>query len=249
MIEIRTVCTHDAKKLANTLVRLLEAEQHRVRLIFGRQSLAELEGAKSAREAVLIIWSPDAPSQTYMLEWAHNIDPSRLIEIALAPGWPRINRKAPVIDFSGWRGERGARAWNALNERLRAVARVLEPPRPQKHAALALGLASMAAVGVAAVVRVNDTPAPPEPTQEPFEMTMNEEVIGLGGALVAIEPPSADEPELQRLPNPRFTPLQPAPEPALMPIEPYTMPEIRDPTLLERLSALNPLRLDGRGDD
>jgi hypothetical protein len=247
MTDIRTVCTHDAKKLADTLVRLLEAEQHAVRLTYGRQSLAELEAAKEARDAVLIIWSPDAPSQTYMLEWARNIAPERLIEIALAPGWPRIDRKAPVIDFTTWRGERGARAWNALNDRLRAVARALEPPKPPpKRAALALGLASVAAVGVAAVVRMNEPADAPALAEEPLQTAHGEEPlgVGVGGPLDAVEPPSADEPLLQRLPNPRFSPLQPIPEPDLMEIEPYTPPEIRDPTLMERLRALNPLRGD-----
>lgn len=247
MTDIRTVCTHDAKKLADTLVRLLEAEQHSVRLTYGRQSLIELEAAKEARDAVLIIWSPDAPSQTYMLEWARNIHPERLIEIALAPGWPRIDRKAAVIDFTTWRGERGARAWNALNDRLRAVARALEPPRPPpKRAALALGLASVAAVGVAAVVRMNEPADAPTLPEEPTQTAQSEEPLGVGGPLDAVEPLSApDEPPLRRMPNPRFVPLQPVPEPDLMRIEPYTPPEIRDPTLLERLRAFNPWRGDG----
>lgn len=246
MIDIRTVCTHDGRKLANTLVRLLEAEQHQVRLTFGRQSLSELDAAKASHDAVLIIWSPDAPSQTYMLEWARSIDPNRLVEIALTPSWPRIERVAPVIDFTAWRGERGARPWNALNERLRAVARTMEPPKAPTRAAIAVGLASVAAVGVAAVVRVNDGP-PPAPVDEPTHTALVEETTGLGGALEAIEPPSVEDVfTIQSTRMPRV-PLMPAtPTPELVEVKPFDPPEIRDPTLLERLRALNPLRLVDR---
>jgi hypothetical protein len=243
MIDIRTVCTHDARKLAETLVRLLEAEQHRVRLIYGRQSLNELDAAMLSRDAVLVIWSPDAPSQNYMHEWVRSIDPSRLVEIALAPGWPRIERRAQVIDFAGWRGERGARAWNALNERLRAVTRVLESPRPApKRAVLALGMASAAAIGAALVVRVNESPTSPV-SEEPVETAAAPESIGMGGPLDAIEPPSIDEaPPVRILASPRFDPLELTPPTDLVALTEYVGPEIRSPTLLERLAALNPLR-------
>lgn len=246
MIDIRTVCTHDGRKLANTLVRLLEAEQHTVRLTFGRQSLIDLEAAKASHDAVLIIWSPDAPSQTYMLEWARNIDPKRLVEIALTPAWPRIERVAPVIDFTAWRGERGARPWNALNERLRAVARTMEPPRPPTRAVIAAGLATVAAVGVAAVVRV-DTSQPQDPVAEPTQSALAPAPTGLGGALEAIEPPSVEDVftiQATRMPRVPLMPAVPAPE--LVEVQPFDPPEIRDPTLLERLRALNPLRLVDR---
>jgi hypothetical protein len=247
MIDIRTVCTHDGKKLANMLVRLLEAEEHHVRLTFGRQSLSELEAAKEASDAVLIIWSPDAPSQIYMLEWARSIAPERLVEISLTPGWPRINRVAPVIDFSAWRGERGARAWNALNERLRAVQRAQEPSQTPKRAALALGLASVAAVGVAAVVRANDNPAP-APTDEFVHTAQADARSGLGGALVAIEPPSVEDVFMIQSTRMPRVPLIPAPAADLVEVQPFDPPEMRDPTLLERLRALNPLRFVDRDD-
>lgn len=247
MIDIRTVCTHDGRKLANTLVRLLEAEQHKVRLTFGRQSLMELEAAKGSQDAVLIIWSPDAPSQTYMLEWARTIDPNRLVEIALTPAWPRINRVAPVIDFTAWRGERGARPWNALNERLRAVSRTMEPQKAPTRAVLAAGLAGVAAVGVAAVVGVQPE-APSAPVDEPTHTAFAPETAtGLGGALEAIEPPSVEDVftiQSTRMPRVPLLPAMPAPE--LVELEPFDPPEIRDPTLLERLRALNPLRLIDR---
>jgi hypothetical protein len=249
MIGIRTVCTHDGRTLANTLVRLLEAEEHQVRLTFGRQSLAELDAAQASSDAVIIIWSPDAPSQTYMQEWARRIAPERLVEIGLTPGWPRIYRVAPVIDFSAWRGERGARPWNALNERLRAVQRAMEPSRPPYRAALAVGLAGVAAVGVAAVVRVDNAPPPPAVDESTHTASLNETSPGLGGALEAVEPPSVEDVfTIQTTRMPRV-PLMPAvPSPDLVELEPFDPPTIRDPTLLERLRALNPLRLVDRDD-
>jgi DNA-binding NtrC family response regulator len=117
MIDVRIICTYDAAKLAETLTRLLEAEEHRVRLTIGRQAMTELDSALETRDAVLLIWSPDARSQTYMLEWARRIEEARVIDITLTPDWPRLGRKSTVaIDFTQWRGERSERAaWNALN--------------------------------------------------------------------------------------------------------------------------------------
>lgn len=239
MIDIISVSTHDAKKLAADLVRLLEAEEHSVRMLVGRQSQLAIPDAKSSRDAVLIIWSEDAASQTYMREWLSQIDASRLVEIATSPGWPeRKDRKAAVIDFSSWRGERGGRAWNALSDRLKAVANVIEPPKPPaRHAAVVLGAVSLAVIGLAAGVRDNQGLPIIAPTQE----TANEQVVELeaprdsvGGAIVTIEPASVDD--LAPLP-----PLRP------LTIRPYTrtpvelslvslapIPEVRDPTLIER---------------
>jgi hypothetical protein len=253
MIDIRIVCAHDALKLAEMLMRLLEAEEHQVRLLVGRQSLADLEPAKTTRDAVVLIWSANAPSQHYMREWARNISPMRLVEIARAPGWPQSERKAPVIDFINWRGERGARAWNALNDRLRAVARVMEPPKPaQNRAAMALGIASIAAVTGAAMVRMHEPTTPvaeaPEATEQVLAAAPDPSV-GLGGPLDAVEPASAEELQLHRLPNPRFVPLDLPAEPDLF-VEPdYTMAELPPPTLLERLASLNPLRDFGSDND
>ena len=253
MIDIRIVCTHDALKLAEMLTRLLEAEEHQVRLLVGRQSVADLEAAKTSRDAVLIIWSANAPSQHYMREWARNISPMRLVEIARAPGWPQSERKAPVIDFINWRGERGARAWNALNERLRAVARIMEPPKPaQNRAAMALGIASIAAVTGAAMVRMHEPAAPLVEASEATEQVLAatpDPSVGLGGPLDAIEPPSAEELELHRLPNPRFVPLDMPGEPELFVGPNYEMAELPPPRLLERLASLNPLRDFGSDDD
>ncbi len=239
MIDIITVSTHDAKKLAADLVRLLEAEEHTVRMLIGRQSRLAIEDAKSSQDAVLIIWSEDAPSQSYMLEWLSQIDAARLIEIATAPGWPeRKGRKAAVIDFSSWRGERGGRAWNALSDRLKAVANVIEPPKPPaRHAPIMLGVMSLAAVGLAAGVRDNqDAIAPPaqEAAQEQIaELEAPHDSVG--GAIVPIEPASMDD--LAAVPNLRqlnVTPLQLQQiELAQARFEP--IPEVRDPTFIELL--------------
>jgi hypothetical protein len=250
MIDIITVSTHDAKKTASDLARLLEAEEHRVRLIIGRQSEIAIPEAKESLDAVLIIWSEDAPSQTYMREWLRQIDASRLVEVATAPGWPeRRDRKAPVIDFTNWRGERGGRAWNALNERLRQVTRVIEPPKPPpRHAALALGLASVAAVGVAMGVRLNDSPLVPTTEEQTLQTVQLEAPTqNVGGAVYAVEPASMDD--LATLPPIR--PLRIAPI-EMHEIDFYVLrnepiPEVRDPTLMERLSRFNPL--GGNGDE
>lgn len=251
MLDIRIVCTHDALddpiRSAETLTRLLEAEEHQVRLIYGRQSIAELETAKAARDAVLIIWSPDAPSQHYMLEWAHSIDPSRLVEIARAPGWPKIERKAPVIDFTTWRGERGSRAWTALSDRLRTVARELSPSKPPpKHAAMALGLAGLAAVGGAAMLRLNEgsAPLPRSDAAAPIIALVEPDEAALGGPVVSIEPAYIEDLEpIERIASPRFVPLELS-SPDLVELAQYTPPELREPTLLERLRELNPLRAE-----
>lgn len=242
MIDIITVSTHDAKKLAADLVRLLEAEEHNVRLLVGRQSQTAIEDAKTSRDAVLIIWSEDAPSQTYMREWLRQSDPTRLIEIATAPGWPeRKDRKAQVIDFSSWRGERGGRAWNALSDRLKVVSNVVEPPKPPaRHAAIALGIVSIAAVGVAMSVRNNQdliTPTTDAPLETQVAAELDAPTDAVGGAIYAMEPASVDD--LASLP-----PLRPINMQALhiAPIEFEQarfapVPDVRDPTLIERLQS------------
>ncbi len=242
MIDIRIVCTYDAVPYAEALMRLLGAEQHNVHLCYGRQALGELEAASELREAVLLVWSYDAPGQHYMLEWARTIDPARLVEVARAPGAPRLERRAPVIDFANWRGERGARAWVALNDRLRAVARVLEPPKlQQRHAALALGLASVAAVGGAVFVRANDTVEPPAPVELQARLP---DPISTGGPIDAIEPASLEEEIVVRSFAARLASFERGHEAELQEIAALEHMDIRDPTLLERLWSLNPLRGD-----
>lgn len=245
MIDIRIVCTHDAVSFAETLMRLLAAEEHRVRLVYGRNSLNELESAKSDRDAVMLIWSYDAPSQHYMLEWLHGIDDTRLIQVARAPGAPRSDRRAPVIDFTNWRGERGARAWIALNDRLRAVTRAMEPAKPPpRRAAMALGLASVAAVTSAVFVRMNEEPMTPV-AQEASETTVAAHASSdaLGGPLVAVEPASMEDVALRVRPiGSRLQPLE-ITAADLTPLAEVPDTEIRDPTLIERITEFNPLRI------
>lgn len=253
MTDIHAVCAYDATDFVETkIVRLLEAEQHRVRLTVGRQSGAEIDIVRKSKCAVLLVWSPSACSQSYMIDWAKGVDPSRLVEIATAPDWPRIARETPVIDFSKWRGDRGSRAWEMLKDRLRTVSRQFEPPKPPpKRPAMALGMASLAAVLGAAVVRINDTgvsqqPAAAPPSGDEFADTPLDPSVGLGGVLDAPEPASiGDMPELHRLPVQRFTPIDYEPVSLSSPPTPDIL-DIRDPTLMERLQAINPLR---RGDD
>jgi hypothetical protein len=245
MIDIVTVSTHDAKKLVADLVRLLEAEEHRVRVICGRHQASEIEAAKTARHAVMMVWSKDAPSSSYMLEWLRQSDASRLIEIATAPGWPeRKDRKASVIDFSNWRGVRGGRAWHALNERLRAVANAIDPPKPPaKHAAAALGVASLAAVAVAIGVRTNEAPngAPPLEPQQTAQQ-LEAPTVSVGGAVFATEPASLEDLALVPDVRPLRIPLvEITPAPQLAELQNAPLPEVRDPTFLERLREFNPL--------
>jgi hypothetical protein len=248
MIDIRIVCAHDGLNFAETLARLLGAEQHNVRLTYGRLSPLEIEASRASREAVLLIWSFDAPGQHYMLEWARGIDPSRLVEVARTPGAPRVERRAPIVDFAQWRGERGCRAWNALNDRLRVVARVVDPPRgPPKQAALALGLASVAAVGGALFVRVSEAPAAaaPAPAQQVEHETVAvaQASIGMGGAIEVVEPPTFEEDIHVRTYGRNLAQAIRGPDLAAAEAAPSF--ELRDPTFLERLAALNPLRHDG----
>ncbi len=244
MIDVRIVCSHDAVKLAEMLTRLLEAEEHRVRLTYGRQALLELEDAREARDAVLLIWSPDARSQTYMLEWVRNIDPARLVEISRgASDFHPIKRLAAVIDFTNWRGERGARAWKALTERLGVIARSLAPPAPVPAKALmAMGVASMAAVAGAVIVRVN-MPTEPIATPAPLEqIAAIEPDDGVGGALTAIEPASFDEDMIRLRRYSQLEPIDMTPSVPLAPLVVYEEAELRDATILERLDgALNML--------
>ncbi|MGD9981354.1 MAG: hypothetical protein AB7H66_17130 [Hyphomonadaceae bacterium] len=243
MIDIITVSTHDARKLVADLVRLLEAEEHRVRVISGRQSAAEIDAAKTSRDAILIVWSKDAPSSTYMRQWLTESDAARLVEIATATGWPeRKDRKAPVIDFSAWRGERGGRAWNALNDRLKAIANVVDPPKPPAlHAAVGLGVASLAAVVVAVGVRSGEAPvSAPALAPQQAAQTLEAPTVSVGGAVYAMEPASLEDlalvPDVRPLHMP-LVDLTPAPELASLRNEP--LPEVRDPTLMERLRELN----------
>lgn len=252
MIDVTIVCTHDAVKTAEMLTRLLEAEEHQVRLLHGRQSASAMQAVKASNDAVLLIWSANAPSQHYMLEWARNIDQARLIEIGRAAGWPRSERKAPVIDFVQWRGERGGRAWNALNDRLRLIQRQFEPAKPPpRRAAMALGLASIAAVGGAVMVRMNDQTIEAAPmtgvSNEQIAEAPLDPAAGLGGAVNAFEPASAED-EFRPIWAARYSAL-PHLAPDLLHPSSYSAPELRDPTLMERITAFNPLRDNDRDDD
>ncbi|MGE0741526.1 MAG: hypothetical protein AB7O98_09305 [Hyphomonadaceae bacterium] len=249
MIDVHIICTYDAQKMADNLVRLLEAEQHIVRLSFGRQTLSELEEAQRARSAVLLIWSKSAPSASYMREWARGIDPMRLAEISVSATPPQIDRDAHVIDFTHWReSDRGSRAWNALNERLLEIARALDPAAevPARKAALgSTGVMTAATAGLMIMAGAASAPADLQPVAPASFDVADEQMsdYAMGGPLDAVEPISAEDMDnLRPLPVSRFTPLEPLPPPDLHTVGPLRTNEIRDATLLERLVALNPLR-------
>lgn len=245
MIDVRIVCTHDAAKLAEEITRLLEAEEHRVRLTYGRQAMLELEDAKGARDAVLLIWSPNARSQSYMLEWARNIEPARLIEIAKGTSdHPAVKRLAAVIDFSTWRGQRGARAWKALTERLGTITRIFEPPEPMSARTLmTAGFATAAAAAGIFVMHANSPVAQDLITPVPLEdVALVDPNAGMGGPLSAIEPASLDDDVLRLRHYPALAPLPETSAPLSELVE-YQEPQLRDPTLLERLESINPLRV------
>jgi hypothetical protein len=248
MIDVRIICSHDAFKLAETLTRLLEAEEHRVRLLSGRQSVVELEDARETKDAIILIWSPDARSQTYMREWGSKIASARIIDLTLIQDLPPLERKVSPIDFGEWRGERSLRnqAWRLLNERLQGVARALNPPKPPpKYAALALGVASAAAVAGAVALRL-DLPDMDRSGGD----TAHEQLVaadpstGLGGPMIAVEPASVLDTQMLPVRNFPDAPLMREPNATMhlasLPV--LREYELRDPTIIERLSVFNPLR-------
>jgi len=252
MTDVRIIASYDAARLAETLTRLLEAEQHRVRLSLGRQTMGELEDARTSHDAVLLIWSPDARSQSYMREWAIKIDPRRLVELATTPDAPKIARKAPVVDFAQWRGERGGGAWHGMVDRLRAVEHFLNPPKPPSKMALAaMGMASAAAVTGAVFLRVNDTSLPTASAEEnpnTQQLAAADPSTGLGGPLSAVEPASIDDDLLHVRPTANLRPMRAQAPARLADVPDVRYMSLRDETLLERLNAFNPLRqlnLDG----
>lgn len=243
MIEIRIVCAHDAVNLAEMLTRLLEAEEHRVQLSYGRHTLHEVEDARTTRGAVLLIWSPNARSQTYMIEWARNIDPALLIEIAQdASDWPSIKRASGVIDFTNWRGQRGARCWKALNERLAVVTRTLMPPKPPLRTLGAIGAASLAAVSGAVFVGLHPTGQKDGTAAIMAQVAVIDASSGVGGPLWTIEPASMDDGSLRQRRLPPMALIDASPAEPLADLPELESFELRDPTLLERLNAYNPLR-------
>jgi hypothetical protein len=246
MIDIRLVYTHDAAPFAENLARLLAAEDYNVRSCCGRRTLHEIEASRNAKEAVMLVWSYDAPGQHFMLEWARATDASRLVEVSRAPGAPRKERRAPIIDFASWRGERSARAWLALSDRLRAVARVLDPPKPaQVQATVALGLASMAAVAGAFVVRANDSYEAPVAPEQQAMLAPSSVSAGMGGAMRAVEPASYGNAAVHvRAYSEAAIPLASSASASLQQIaaiEPVEFrPEGRNPTLLEQFANFLP---------
>lgn len=238
MIDIRIVCTYDGEDTAHTLMRVLTAEQHGVQITYDRKSVEDIEAARHAHEAVILIWSYEAASSRRMWRWLDAIHPNRVIELAQAPGWPESERRrAPVIDFAKWRGERGGRAWSALQDRLRAVNNVLYPTDPlPKRAAAGAAVASVAVIASLVLTRGAEPPyAVVALPDDEHTVASVDEPIGIGGATDFIEPASIDDPgqfqahRLRRLEQMSTQTVALAPMPQLAELE------IRDPTLMERI--------------
>lgn len=241
MTQIRIVCAIGETETAETLRRLLTAEQHDVRISKGRHSGADLKRARTQQEAVVLIWCQGARTGQFMLDWRETIPAERLIEIARTTKAPRSAKGAAMIDFTDWRGERGGAAWTALTERLREVSARWEPPppvvitKPPPIRAIALTAMLSACAATAVFFMLNrQAPAPTPVAEAVVEDVIEFEPlpagIGMGGAVDAAEPPSAEE-------------LSPRPQPVER-----AEPEA-EPTLLERLLAFNPIGDDDRPRD
>jgi hypothetical protein len=243
MLEIRIVCAHEAIPLAEMLMRLLEAEEYRVRMSYGRQSLQDLEETSASQSLVLLIWSPNARSQTYMIEWARTIEPAHLIEIAHhVSDCPPIKRLAAVIDFTNWRGQRGARCWKSLDERLAAIIRARTQKVPLRTLAT-IGAAGLAAVSAAVVMGVH-TPQPETMVALTEDAALDDPSSGIGGPLSAIEPESMDDGSIILRHYPEMALIEAQPAQTLADLPELGTIELREPTLLERLNSYNPLRRD-----
>ena len=242
MMAVRLVCTHDGVKTARMLARVLAAEGYSIDISYGRaslQQLEQLEQSSDKAEAIVLIWSLDAPVALYMLQWRQRADPSSLIEIARAKIWPDQPRRAPVIDFNGWNGERGSAPWRALQERLRAQDRACAPPRPApKRAALALGAVSALAAGSALVMRVQDADRSASlPQAEAQTAAAAESPEGLGGPLTTFEPASIEAMQFGPLAA-HVDPIEASTPPRLLESEVAPPLIARNEPLLDRIAAL-----------
>lgn len=256
MISVRIVSTYDGVKTAETLARLLAAEEHPVKTHHARSSLEQLDVAKADGDAVILVWSVDAPMQSYMRRWADEIDPARLVEIARSQSWPPSEkRRYPVIDFSSWNGGRGGSSWRLLTERLRTVARSMEPAKPQPvRAAAAVLMVGVVAVGAAAWQRAQApevTPAaPPAADAVVAEAPAAIPSGGVGGPLRMEEPASLDDQSLLIEPTaPRARLLDAPKQEELIRPEVSAPMEFHDASLMQRLSSLAAPLLRGDEDD
>ena len=243
MTDIRIICTHDGLKTAQTLERLLAALEYAVELCYGRNSLEHLEAARAGREAVILVWSVDAPTTLYMRQWAEGIDDSRLIEIARSPNWPTYaKRRNNVIDFSKWNGERAGSAWRALIDRLEGVQHAMAPKGPIPWRALgSMAAASALVVGGASWQRMHDTPPPaPDVAEAPSatQIVQASSSDGMGGSLEISEPASRDDLDRITISPVRAHLLDTPAAPDLVHPEIADPMEFRDPTVLQRLSLL-----------
>lgn len=251
MTAVIIVCTYDGLDAARDLERVLAAEDHVVEILYGPAANAQAANARAGAQSVVLVWSRGAGGSSYIAHWRNNVEPARLIEVAVCDGWPTHQRRWPVIDFANWKGRRGSAAWRALEERLRTIARANLPPKPvPTRAALALGAASLMAVGAAVFVRVNEAPQPivaAAPTQDQFALGP-QSFEGQGGPLRYAEPAGMDDPDVRVGPFARATPIT-ASVPRLLAVDDLAPPvQVRASGLLGRIVDIaEPLldRVDG----
>jgi hypothetical protein len=108
-----------------------------------------------------------------------------------------------------------------------------------------MGLVSAAAVTSAVFVRANEAPpaAAPEPVG-PTVAAIEEHQEAYGGPLVALEPASMEDLTLDMRPVRTLSSLDLTGAPDLSAAEQVAILDIREPTLLERIGELNPLRFN-----
>jgi hypothetical protein len=241
LIDIRIICAFEARDTAQKLQRLLSAEGHKAEISSGRDSISEIAISRARREAVVVLWSEKAQAAQFPAQWAQATEPARLIELAFCNEWPPLKDRAEVIDFTHWRGVRGEGAcWRSLQERLKAAAKIADPPKPQpRAAALVLVAASLAAAGAAVWARIDAQHAPLEPVQEASvgapldDQPISSGTDAQGGPLTLSEPEDFSEAIAapQRLPRVVFArPARPLPPARFAPSY-----DFREPGLMQRL--------------
>jgi hypothetical protein len=248
MNNARIICTFDAETFSREVARVLSALDYRVDVCVGRAYEPLVETVRERREAVVLVWSRDAIAQHYMRRWLAETPIERLVEITRTHSYPQLPERRHPIDFSNWSGIRGGAAWRNFEERLRAVERVIEPPKPQPiRAALTMGAVSAGLLVSAGVARfAHDTPqlAPIMPNDdEAIAQTAQQtqavsvESSALGGPLDAIEPNSLDGLELSPLAS-RIRGVETASINLNSTADLLAPMSYRDPSLLGRISDL-----------
>lgn len=207
MTTYNIVCSYDAARdpssPARLLGRVLGAEGVNVELCYGRETRELIERTAAARDPVILLWTSEAVSASYMRDWQKSIDPQLLIELACVPfhSVPEMpNRRAALVEFGTWHGQRAGHEWRGLQERMKWVERALNPPRPVTPGSLAaLAAATGMALTGAWVIRAGDDGAQMQMAAQddaPGLLAADDPSTGLGGPLVSEEPAGIDDGEV-----------------------------------------------------